>query len=341
MSQDAGRIVETRTEIAALVLTAAALFLVLWLHLLPALFTGLLVYQLVHLLAPRIFGLGGQPQRAKIVVVGLLTAVVVTLTALLISGIVAFFRSDHHSLPTLMQKLAEIIESTFATMPAWTQDWLPGDTGDLRESVVGWLRDHAVEVKNAGSEMVRALAHALIGMIIGALVALREVVSERKLGPLGRAITHRAALVADAFGRVVFAQVRIAGLNAVLTAIYLLIGLHMFGVHLPLTKTMIALTFVVGLLPIVGNLISNTVIVLVSLSHSPAIALSSLIFLVVIHKFEYFVNARIVGSQIKASAWELLLAMLVMEAAFGLPGVVAAPVYYCYLKAELAARALI
>ncbi len=39
--------------------------------------------------------------------------------------------------------------------------------------------------------------------------------------------------------------------------------------------------------------------------------------------------------QIKANAWELLAAMLVMEAAFGLPGLAAAPVYYAYLKSEL------
>ena len=111
--------------------------------------------------------------------------------------------------------------------------------------------------------------------------------------------------------------------------------LPLLGIHLPLTKTMIALTFAVGLLPVIGNLISNTVIVIVSLSHSPQIAMASLAFLVVVHKFEYFLNARIVGSRISAQSWELLLAMLVMEAAFGLPGVIAAPVYYAWLKQEL------
>ena len=34
-----------------------------------------------------------------------------------------------------------------------------------------------------------------------------------------------------------------------------------------------------------------------------------------IHKLEYFLNARIVGTQIRARAWELLIAMLAMEAA--------------------------
>jgi predicted PurR-regulated permease PerM len=66
--------------------------------------------------------------------------------------------------------------------------------------------------------------------------------------------------------------------------------------------------------------------------------MGALAFLVIIHKLEYFINARIVGSQIQASAWELLLAMLVMEATFGLPGVIAAPVFYAYLKSELTGR---
>jgi predicted PurR-regulated permease PerM len=89
------------------------------------------------------------------------------------------------------------------------------------------------------------------------------------------------------------------------------------------------------------NLISNTVIVLVSFSVSPVIAIASLTFLVVIHKLEYFANARIIGTRINARAWELLLAMLIMDAWFGIPGLIAAPVYYAYLKDELAMRNLI
>ena len=41
----------SRAEIAALALMALALLLIIKLHLLPALLTGLLVYELVHLLA--------------------------------------------------------------------------------------------------------------------------------------------------------------------------------------------------------------------------------------------------------------------------------------------------
>jgi predicted PurR-regulated permease PerM len=104
---------------------------------------------------------------------------------------------------------------------------------------------------------------------------------------------------------------------------------------------MLAVTFVVGLLPVVGNLLSNTVIVILSLSISLAVAIASLVFLVVIHKLEYFLNAHLVGTQVQAHAWELLLAMLVMEAAFGIPGLIAAPIYYAYLKSELVSRKLV
>ena len=61
----------------------------------------------------------------------------------------------------------------------------------------------------------------------------------------------------------------------------------------------------------------------------------------VIHKLEYFLNARIVGGQINAKAWELLTAMLVMESAFGLAGLVAAPIGYAWLKDELSQKGLI
>jgi predicted PurR-regulated permease PerM len=135
--------------------------------------------------------------------------------------------------------------------------------------------------------------------------------------------------------------VLISALNTTLTALYLAVVLPAFGIHLPLIKTMIAVTFIAGLLPVIGNLISNTVIVVVSLSLSPLIAAVSLAYLVIIHKLEYFMNARIIGSQIRAKAWELLIVLLVMEASFGIPGVIAGPIFYAYLKNELKARQLI
>jgi predicted PurR-regulated permease PerM len=203
------------------------------------------------------------------------------------------------------------------------------------------LRGHAGELQKIGTEAGRIGVHILIGLGIGALIALHDVHPSHPLGPLAQALQERAVRLSEAFRRIVFAQVRIAAVNTTLTALYLAVVLPIFGVDLPLTKTLIAVTFFVGLLPVVGNLVSNTFIVVVSLSVSLSVAIASLVFLLIIHKLEYFLNAHIVGTQIHARAWELLLAMLGMEAAFGIPGVIAAPIYYAYLKDELVSRRLI
>ena len=331
----------SRADIAAVVLTAAGLVLAIVLHLLPALFAGLLVHALVHLLAPRMFGSKVDPALARVGVVIVLTLIVLGLTAILVGGATAFYRREGADLASLLQKMADIIDGARTTMPDWMQDIMPTDAETLKDDAAGWLREHAVELRKAGGEVGRGLAYALIGMVIGALLAVREIAPARVPGPLARALQRCALLVEDSFSRVVLAQIRISALNTLLTAIYLAGVLPAFGVHLPLTKTMIALTFVAGLLPIIGNLISNTVIVIISFSYSLPIAAASLAFLVIVHKLEYFINARIVGSRINASAWELLFAMLVMEAAFGLAGVIAAPVFYAYAKAELVARKLV
>lgn len=323
-----------RIQQASWLLAAVALILLLKLHLLPALLAGLLVYELVHLTAPllerRLSGL-----RAKQTAVALLAAIVVGATVLGTVLTIAFVRSDSGSLPALAQKMAEILENSRHSLPDWLLEALPDSVEGTKTAGVQWLREHASQMQTIGREAVVVMAHVLIGLVIGALLALREVGGQRITQPLAAALTERARRLADAFRRIVFAQVRISAINTVFTALYLAVLLPLLGIHLPLTKTMIALTFVVGLLPVIGNLVSNTVIVIVSLAHSPQVAMGSLAFLVVVHKFEYFLNARIVGARISAQSWELLFAMLVMEAAFGLPGVVAAPVYYAYLKQEL------
>lgn len=330
----------TGYDIAAWLLAGIALILIIKLRLLPALLAGLLVYELVHVVAPMLQRRLSN-ERAKLLTVALLSSLIVGVVSAVILAAVAFFRSDAGSIPVLLQKMAEILEGSRATLPAALADHLPSNAEGLKTAIVGWLRLHAAEVQLMGKETGVAFVHVLIGLIIGAMVALHEARPIHDYRPLARALVERAARLGGAFRRIVFAQVRISALNTAFTATYLMVVLPLFGVDLPLRKTLIAVTFVAGLLPVIGNLISNTVVVIVSLAHSPAIAAASLVFLVVIHKVEYFLNARIVGSQIQARAWELLLAMLTMEAAFGLIGVVAAPIYYAYLKDELVSRELV
>ncbi|MBC7414542.1 MAG: AI-2E family transporter [Herminiimonas sp.] len=324
-----------KIKIASYVLSALALLLILIKGLLVALLAGLLVYSLVHLIAPRL-GRKLSNRRARIVAIAALGIVIVAALSAVIWGAVAFFQSDAGSVHRLLRRLADILETSRDQIPDWMRNHLPTDVDQMRLMISEWLRLHAIEAKVVGERAGRIALHLLLGMIIGAMVALYDSTSiEHVRRPLAAALRERLLQLHAAFQQIVFAQVQIAAINAALMALYLLVILPMAGINLPLTKSMIVITFMAGLIPVAGNLISNTILVVVALSHSVHTAAASLLFMVVIHKLEYFLNARIVGAKIQASAWELLVAILVMETLFGLPGLVAAPVFYAYLKREL------
>jgi len=333
-------IVPTR-DIAGWCISAAVLLLLLYLHLLPALLAGLLVFALVNLLTPLVDNRMLWGDGARLLAVSIIAASVIGLIVLLGVLATSVLRENLERLPALVNRMAQIIEETRGQLPAWMLDYIPADADQIRHTLVIWLRGHASLVQVAGADLGRIFMHVVIGMVIGALLSLEQAVASHAGGPLTHEIAERSRRLGIAFRQVVFAQIWISGINACLTGLYLIVVLPLFGISLPFAKTLVVLTFVVGLLPILGNLLSNTVIFIVSLSHSLAVAIAALAYLVVIHKLEYFLNARIIGSQIRAKAFEMLLAMLVLESAFGIPGLIAAPIYYAYLKSELREKGLI
>jgi predicted PurR-regulated permease PerM len=329
------------SEIASWIMAGIALFLVLKLHLLSALLAGLLTHELVRLLAPfvekRVTSKG-----SRLVALAALSILTVTLLILLAFGMFAFFKSDTGNRTALLNQADHILTDARTKLPLWIVESLPSNVDALQSVAGDWLDEHSKEIQHAGKEVMHFFVRSLVGMVIGALISLHEEgASTLQRRPLAAALILRISRFAHAFRQIIFAQVKISALNTVFTAIFLTAILPPFGVHLPLTKTLIAVTFLAGLLPVIGNLISNTLIFIVGLSISVYVAIVALIFLVVIHKLEYFLNARIVGSRIQAEAWELLLAMLVLEVAFGMAGLIAAPIYYAYLKNELSSRGLI
>lgn len=322
----------SRLDLAAWTISAVVLILIIELHLLPSLLAGLLVFQLVDVLTPwlRVSAFGRDGPR--LLAVTLIATLVIAVLAAAGLGAVAFLRNSAESLPILMQKMAQIMEDARAHLPDSMLAYVPTDADALRIKLVDWLRMHAGSLQLAGRDFGRSFVHVLMGMIIGALLSLQKATPRADQRPLSTTITQYAARLATAFRRVVFAQAWISAINTLFTWLYLDLVLPLFGVHLPLSKTLVAITFIAGLLPILGNLVSNTAIIIVSFSKGLPIAAVSLGYLMLIHKLEYFLNARIIGANIRASAWELLIAMLVMEAAFGIPGLIAAPIFYAYFK---------
>ncbi|MGO4261627.1 AI-2E family transporter [Lysobacter sp. TAB13] len=321
-------------RIAAWILGLIGLFLILRLGLLGAVLAGLLVFQLIHVLAPLV-DRKVRGRRARLIAVALLAILIIGFLTMATLGLIAFFRADTGGEQALLARLMDVIDASRNQVPLWAQPYLPDDMSDLKRGLNAWLDEHRGELSLVGAEAAQLSARLLVGMVLGAMIALQEELPAPHLGPLGQELLARVSRLSDAFRRVVFAQIKISALNTVFTAVFLLIVLPLFGIHVPMSKTLIVVTFIAGLLPVVGNLISNTLITIAALSVSIYVAVTALVYLVLIHKLEYFLNARIVGGEIKARAWELLLAMLMMEAAFGMPGLIAGPIYYAYIKREL------
>lgn len=327
---------------ASWVLAAVGLLLVLKVGLLGGLLAGLAVYTCTHALARRM-PQGHESPFARQISLALVTVLLVLL--LILGGVwIAGFLGGQGSgvgLSALMLRMAEILSELKQILPAWaTENW-PSSVYNLNQAVIDFLKSHATDVQTAGKDLATTLTRVLIGMVLGGMVALSQVGNPTARAPLADALSTRMERFSRSFAQVVSAQVKISLLNTGFTALFLLVVLPLTGNSLPFTKTMIVITFIAGLIPVLGNLISNTVITVIALSVSIWVAAAALAFLIIIHKVEYFLNARIIGGQVQAKAWELLAAMLVMEACFGLPGVIAAPIYYAYLKEELRQQALV
>jgi predicted PurR-regulated permease PerM len=328
----------TNTPAAASYFLAAALVLaVLHFKLLPAVIAGLVVYVLTTQLARRL------PKHWTRVAREVALAALVTSVMLVVLGagfgLWSFLRG--HGLAALLAAAAGTLDRLRQVLPPDIAEVIPTTVEDLREQVALVLRQYGTEISVAGLEGVKLFAHLFLGMVIGGMASLHHFREKEEWPPLAGALHLRVIALVDAFEKVVFAQLSISLLNTVLTAIFLLVVFPLFGVVLPMRTVLIVLTFLCGMLPVVGNLLSNLVILLISLGMSPAIGAASLAFLMAIHKLEYFTNAKIVGGRVHASAWELLCSMLLMEAIFGLGGLVAAPVVYAWVKSELKAKELI
>ncbi|HEU6449067.1 MAG TPA: AI-2E family transporter [Verrucomicrobiae bacterium] len=177
----------------------------------------------------------------------------------------------------------------------------------------------------------------IVGLVVAASLFLNVTWGTEKDSPaprdslyatVVRELVIRFKTFFQSFGRVMGAQIVISIINTGLTAVFLAV------MGYPFAAVLVALTFLCGLLPIIGNLISNTLIVGVGFTVSPKTALAALVFLIVIHKLEYFLNSKIIGDRIKTPMWLTLIGLVLGEKLMGIPGMILAPVVLHYIKVE-------
>jgi predicted PurR-regulated permease PerM len=239
----------------------------------------------------------------------------------------------------LLHHLAGTVLEIRQKLPPDLASHLPDELLAAQTWLVDYLQSQAHALSGFGTAGLRGSLLVYVGLIVGALmVGTTPSVSQ---GPLRSALRQRGRDFMNAFRQIVVAQFWIAAFNAACTATFLWLILPLADVHMPYAATLVGLTFLAGLIPIVGNLLCNSVLTIAGVSVSPAVGLTCLLFLVAIHKFEYVINAKIVGQRTNTAAWELLCVMFIGEAIFGVAGLVAAPLYYAYTKRELLDAGLI
>ena len=330
-------------EIAAWLLIGGLILYVMFSRIVPSAIGGLALYMILDRLASSLSK--HIPGAARPLALILVTLIVGGLTFGGIALSISFLRHHVDTIPALMRQMADILQSTRAWLGGYGEELIPEvmtDAETIKGAMVVWLKEHADALKIAGGTFSIGMVHLIMGMLLAILVFFRHVTHHDDVlrGSLSRALAEKVDRFAHAFSRIASAQLKVSALNTVVTALYLF-SLPLFGKHIPFVTTLLVITFVAGLIPVLGNLVSNTVIVILSLGVSGGTAIASLVFLVVSHKLQYLLNSRIVGSQIDSQAWEILFAIIIGEAAFGVGGVVMAPIVYAFVKRELRERGLV
>ena len=189
--------------------------------------------------------------------------------------------------------LGHFINHTVRALPEIADKAIP--------SVIGWAREYQVELpftdydsfKDLAFDTVKSQVNYLgnvarfargataqfVFVIVGCVVAIslflnpqleldreKYAVRNNLYSLCCDQIAQRFRTLYQSFATVIGAQITISAINTVFTSIFVL------AVGLPYAVVVIGVTFLCGLIPVIGNLVSNTVIVGIGFTVSPKMA---------------------------------------------------------------------
>lgn len=254
----------------------------------------------------------------------------VVLVGVIFSGFAFFMRLALVQLPDLVATSVPVVVR-FAERQGIDLPFT--DVQSLKEAVLDTVRDTLGYLGNFAKIATKEFLFLIMGLAVAIALFLtpkrgNQIQVNNLYSLYETLITERFTSFYQSFETVMGAQLLISTINTVLTAGFVL------GCSLHYPAVVIGLTFLCGLVPIVGNIISNLVVVGVAFTSSPQLAAWALVFLISIHKLEYFLNSKIVGGRIRQPMWLTLLGLILGERLMGIPGLILAPVVLNFLKVE-------
>jgi predicted PurR-regulated permease PerM len=235
--------------LASYLLMLGALMLVMWEHLLPGLicvcigflvtrwFARLLQKGFLRIPAMRASAAGWAGVLAVIVVL-LAPAALVTLG---LSQAREYIVDAPDQYRELLDYTARTVLELRSKLPPDIATYLPEGAAEIQRVIANYLRAQAGSLAMAGRAWLHGLLFSYVGLIVGSLAAVATAPLRRK--PLAEQLHQRVETFGEAFAQIVAAQFWIAAFNTLLTAIFLLFLMPLWGAHLPYTPALITLTF--------------------------------------------------------------------------------------------------
>ncbi len=206
--------------LASLILVFGGLLLALPLRLLPSLLAGLLVFELVNMLTPKLEHLIAG-RRARWLAVALLGTLIVSVLSLIFAGAISFLLHEAENPGASLGKFMVVVDKARGQLPPFIDAYLPASAAEFQVAIGEWLTKHLSELQLVGKDAAHMFVTLLIGMVLGAIVALQHASDVTQRKPLAAALFDRLRLLVQAFRNIVFAQIKISALNTAFTAIFL------------------------------------------------------------------------------------------------------------------------
>jgi predicted PurR-regulated permease PerM len=231
-----------------------------------------------------------------------------------------------------------IIASLIPKLKSMADQWgvsLPFDNlDDLRFLIAGSIKNNVHQLTRASSLLTQGFLRIMLAVFsaVACFWSRGNSASGKNSDfsiALGEELSRRMALFMNGFKKAFGAQFTVSLINTGFISFLLLI------LGIPYIRFLVTTTFILGLVPVVGGVVTNTLILAVALTVSSKTALVAFIVLMVIHHIQYPIQGEVMGEQMKIPAWQLLLALILGEAVMGVAGMVLAPAAIHYLREEI------
>lgn len=307
------------------------ILLVLIFKVVPSILAGLLAYVMTKTVM-------GKLQRVipafktKEKIVGFFIGIVsLALLSLIFFYIIKALNGDKFT--ELIATLTETLTQAKNFLPSSIAQYIPETVVEIKKTIIETIKTNISSFANLGKSALHEILLVVIGWLIGILIACKIDIKEQT--EFSNTWNNIWAKLSDAFKFVVFAQVKVAAFNSFVMSVFLFIICPLAGWNIPYAKSLVIITFLCGLLPIIGNLISNSITFIIALTVSMPAAIGALVLLMLVHKLEYLIISKSLGTDIDSDIWELLIILFTFEILFGVAAMVFSPILYTFFKKEM------